>query len=530
MWPLHRILGLSSDAAGEPSSILTALSLVSLPILAVSFFHALWRLRRLEGDREGDEAAKASGWNLDKDMPGILWWFLWFGVVFVGILLLPLVGISVPNDILLLIAATAIFCLTGCLGQMSDLKIAHRENTCLLCFIFLDFHWFIGFILLDPLLAPSRFVIHPIWIVLVLVTGAIGSLIPGLLAVTDRQRARAMKIFLFISLAFAAWTVWEVCRPLGTSLEDLAAWVESEEPQLNRPLDWEDLTAVVEFLESSEYDPPRMESHGKKFHEGMAAWIAAEGKKGMVNFAILAAASRLGFMTDEERLFLRQGPTCRLLLEKDGPIGIPEVALTYVTVLVESDTLTLEQHDHLVVRLLAAWQEIDETTRIQEILALCDIADQLGVFEALSFSSDEIHARLTSMWVAPPAPGERRGWIESRDLGGFGDGSEIPETNATTWDTALALELIYRFGLPEGIDLRLVQRYLLEEIRRRSLWRSLDRRRVETILALEKLEASDLIPPDPSLKELLWGERLLLGAVLLAIVALFASWRAPRIE
>ncbi len=522
--------GLYAGAATAPSSSVTWLSYIALPLVGASFLAAIWMLRRLEGDRAGEEAALSGKWKLDRDWPAFWLWFIWFGLVFLCILVPPFAGITIPHDLLLLAAVPSTFFLISCLRRMSGAGTAHRENTSILCFFFLASHGYLGFMLIDMLLLPDRGVLHPRWIVLVLVSGAIACLLPSLKSAVDPRRARAARIFLFVTAVILATLIVDAFGTAGAPPEDLSAWVEKENPGLERPIDWEDLADAVEFLDAQGEERPPLDRLSETYHQGMTAWIESDGKKNRVNFAILAAAYRIGFVNDEEQAFLCGRTTSRRLLKHEGPLDLPEVYLPYVTALAQSETLTLEQHDHLVARLLEAWQQIGAESRIDNILALCRIAEQLGAMEAISFSTDDLHARLVRMWVAPPAPGERRGWLQRRDTGGFGDGSEVPELNATEWNTALAMKLIHCFGPPEKIDLGLVRSYL-EERAVSSLWDGgIKRRKVKTILAYEKLEASGLLPPDPSSMEILRGERLLLGALLLVIIAIYATRRSPRLE
>jgi hypothetical protein len=310
-----------------------------------------------------------------------------------------------------------------------------------------------------------------------------------------------------------------------------------------------------------------------------AAWSERHGQlelsdAGMPIVSLIGAA-RLGALPDDVWVTLRTDERAQSLLRHRGPLSHPIAVDLWIRALARSPgtpglkpepsseltedltteptselqregtrerirDLTPEQRDLLAEGLLGGWPRPDAPRALQDMERICDLLDEIERPIETDAQRASVHAALTDSW---------RGLDSQRPYaaGFVGDGvtpSSGPASEVLMVEpTHAAVVLMQRFGEPEGIAIDRVRAFLarmatpslVEVLAPRSLrYLTVQEHRYRAAVALHTLMDDARLRPDaserPSLARVILGERILLAAILLVALCLFATLRAHSDE
>jgi hypothetical protein len=230
---------------------------------------------------------------------------------------------------------------------------------------------------------------------------------------------------------------------------------------------------------------------------------------------LLAAGIELGFVGSEELAAL--AADARPLLREEGPIqGASLRERADLLALVRAGGLGEEERDVLARRLLASREAGAQPWRIQRFATVVALLDELGRTGLAGELRTEAHALLRECWVPPRLVTGRSSGFIARPW--------HPDSQAFVPHTHDAIDLMLRFGVPDGIDLVAVLRGLERDGRHGA--RTGPELGWEASLALAKLERGLL--PEPGPLGLVSANRVLLAILVLAGFCIAATLRAPR--
>jgi len=241
---------------------------------------------------------------------------------------------------------------------------------------------------------------------------------------------------------------------------------------------------------------------------------------------VWTAASQAGLMTSERWDTLAQRIDQKrkldIVLKATGPLWMPAYDEYEVAMLVATRAITHEQRETLASRIEAAWPELGSHDPLANVLLIVRLLDHLGLADRVDARRAEVHALLAQHWTGNlPTDLFQR-------AGGF-------TANPAKWKTShngsthAAVVLMARFGVPEGIDLRLLRAFL--RVESAAPWLGIPENAYLKGVAratLLRLEREVGIPPRSWL-EAVAGERMLIACVLLVLLCVLAIRSAPRV-
>lgn len=163
--------------------------------------------------------------------------------------------------------------------------------------------------------------------------------------------------------------------------------------------------------------------------------------------------------------------------------------------------------------LLASWPRPNDSARLEQALAVTMDLEALGRTDLIASLRAPAHALLRAQWIKPV-------WGRGRREGGFAFDKNESSYRAVE-STLFAVELMARFGVPEGIDLFDVEAFLRTEARKSPLSIPLfidDEGRFARAAPLRL--RSEIGMPARGMRGALLEYRLLIGALLIASLAL----------
>lgn len=238
---------------------------------------------------------------------------------------------------------------------------------------------------------------------------------------------------------------------------------------------------------------------------------------GKQNPYVLNVAARVGLLELRDVARIRKFDRGRSRLfharYADRPLGGTQDQQNWlVRVLALQGALSSEERDFLENRLHACINKVTSKTygALQDIHQVAELLDVIGRPMDVDARRPQVHEVLRDCYCPEPKHNEPGGFQTFR-LDQFRWGS--PEG---TW---YALRLMRRFGVPEGIDFVWVRSFL-----RVAATLPHDGRYVAQAA---QLELGALPVPPVTWRDYLRHERVLWAAILLVLLCLYATWRAP---
>ncbi len=270
------------------------------------------------------------------------------------------------------------------------------------------------------------------------------------------------------------------------------------------------------------------------YKEALWTWIDAERAKGPgegVNPLSLVEPGLLGLLRDEDYEALSDDYKQENLLVKSTALGDIRHSVTQIEIRARSKPLTPQETEWLVQRILKGVEPVGAFDCLEDLYLRWQVLVRLGRPEAALELASNIELSLMATW-APRLDGKQACFalgassLEPNEL------LEEPLRHLTfVWlpSTDMAMRLMMEFGVPEGVDLRLVHRYLAEEgmshgfrrVRGSHARAAAMRSRLESSIGLEGI-------PEPSLLQLLLSYRVFLAGLALSCFCVFVTLRAPK--
>lgn len=186
------------------------------------------------------------------------------------------------------------------------------------------------------------------------------------------------------------------------------------------------------------------------------------------------------------------------------------------------DPRTEESADETTARILRVVPALDDHGALEETVSCVRALERVGAEDKIKLLRSKARRLLEERFL------NDRGFGLFKKAGGFTDSLESRYPEAET--TRAAVELMCRFGVPEGVDLYLLRGYLRSEARAFSAFYDvMPESKADTRAALFRLE-NEIGMPERSWLAVLFAERLFIAAVLTVILALLAVWWSPPDE
>jgi|GEM_PF-3350640 len=496
-----------------------------LAILASAIFLlCLLRIKPLQWDPDREAEQKARKWGLNRE-PGFWLWCTWYFAAFVAILALPWLLARVPANLYLLAALPSMPFVVWTVGRLSRAGLAHRTLVGSVVAQWVFWHTFMLIMLAQETLYLDRGVLHPRWTVICLFGAYIICQVVTLRSARLGRERFAAGIGLFIGILFLGGPLYAGLLEKSASPSDLAAWVAKQDPSPEWTPHWAELAGVTEQIGLSGGEEPDLERPRQRFHDAMERWMQGGPDEDPVNPYILAAAARMGFLTDREAEFLSETRRARGLVEPERALFHPGQLLAYVTALEMTGRLRPDVRESLARRLPFEWERQWELGRMDadDMLEICRLAEKVDAGPMLSDFQGNVHTLLRRMWIDP----KNSEILGARHAGGFGAGFEPPEKSSGERYTWNAVELIARFGMPEGIDARALRLHLDGSNLPHGLFLRLFKTHVKREAALLRFASLEIPEAPLHPRDLIRSERLLLTALLLGLLCITVILRAP---
>ncbi len=294
---------------------------------------------------------------------------------------------------------------------------------------------------------------------------------------------------------------------------------------------WEELGLVTEALAAVGERVPSMPAVERELESVLARSIEDKlhvWREGVdAHPAVWTAALHAGLMTHDRWCALASRADEKRgldgLLKLSGPLRTPVYNEYQVAMLVATREISPEQRETLASHIEAAWPERGSHDPLANALLIVRLLDHLGFVERANARRADVHALLVEHWTGtmPLAVFLR--------MGGFTPNPERFKTSLAG-PTHAAAVLMARFGVPEGIDLRLVRAYL--RVESAAPWLGIPESaylKGVSRAALLRLERDIGIPPRSKFEAVV-GERVLIACALLVLLCVLAIRSAPRVS
>ena len=431
--PMLLVAGKKAGLKGAPA--LLAIPAVSLLVLGLSFAAALGSLARpLRGEARiaepGDDArhrqAVRAWWRAS-------WWkpVLGLGLIAGLLILLP----AEAAVILVLVSMVALVAILEGLrraGYGSRAVIAGR------CCGFL--------ITLGAMVMPLESLLIPGWTPFAISASLLGGgVLCGLFAVRGASTALrplwgSRALFLLPVLMFMVWPMLITSAGRG----DLVAWVESfEDAELNSAR-WDDWSLVASWLERDPAAPPLdLAGPTEVLH------AALDRGEDASPFTLLSAA-RLGLLRDGDWRARVDRIHIPSLIGRDGRLPFFEQACLKIRALQATRDLDGAERALLARRVMLSLPREADHEAIHAIWLGCESLDLLGCGHLADELAEDVRSLLLEMWRGRHRrEAASAGFVTSPETVGKRHLADFFQHEATFE----AVDLMIRFGVPEGLDL-----------------------------------------------------------------------------
>lgn len=281
---------------------------------------------------------------------------------------------------------------------------------------------------------------------------------------------------------------------------------------------WSEAGATIEVLRAVGAESPDLD-HVRDAVQGSIA----RGED--LHPIVITVAARMGVIDREHWRLLAERKSeryrCDQLLTARGPFLTPWYSEASLAMLLATRELNESERVHLLERVEASWPDIrDNKGNDLEAVSSCLHAfDLLGRPELADQRRADVHEVLRRHWVS----GERAGAFDV--VGGF---TSFPEMFSTSFadQTWTGTWLMWRMGVPEGIDLRLLRAHVHAKSLAFGLlaepWASLFQFERASLAMLER----GIGLPPRGWFAALFGERLLITTLLIVALCFVAIAKA----
>ncbi len=340
---------------------------------------------------------------------------------------------------------------------------------------------------------------------------SMAAMLIGLGIVSWRTVSHRRKLFYLV----VAVGVVNVLGFTFASGESLRRQVDRMEVEATEPEEWLRAAAVARALDAVGEARPAASALRGSFQAMLA-------DPGSIPTATWASAADLGLLTDAD-WSLAAGWKSDSLSSTGiaGAIDDPEGAFA-VRAAWRSRSLDGSVLERLIEARERCWPAVGDPGGLVKAVRVMHTFDRLGQSDFVDAQSERVHELLLRHFVTPARA--------SFPVGSSGGFTSAPgrTRSCTAVDTFAAVELMHRFGVPEGIDIRRVQAYLRREARNSFLFfEPYASRPMEARAGLLVLREGIGIPRRTLVAAVL-GERFFFATLMLVLLGLLAVHWAPH--
>lgn len=307
-----------------------------------------------------------------------------------------------------------------------------------------------------------------------------------------------------------------VTRSSPSSLRTQLVELELEPQDLAR---WDDAAAIHGALRAVGAWVPDLEDARERVMRAMRS-----GQN--LHPTVLTAAWQMGLVDAADWRAYGEGQQVAHTLDRlrsRGQLSPTPYYQYVVPMLLAVRELTPEERERVTQAVLVSWPEAGTHGALEHALACVNKLDALGREDLVARQRERALALLRDHWIS----GEGAGMYAK--VGGF---TSDPVKFVTSFDdqTLYGIELLARFGVPEGIDLWLLRSYLRRESHGQPLFlEPFPELKAMSRAALLRLREEIGLPQRTWLASLL-AERVLLATLLIVLLCLVAIRLAPPAE
>ncbi|MCA8943035.1 MAG: hypothetical protein KDB80_10785, partial [Planctomycetes bacterium] len=245
----------------------------------------------------------------------------------------------------------------------------------------------------------------------------------------------------------------------------------------------------------------------------------------------LAPLERFGWFRDVDYAAFRDDYFETQDVHRDKPLHFLDQAAFRIAVHDRLVGFDDEERSRTAQRALAGLPGEPKFEVLRDIVAVLDIFETLGLDELGDELRPFVHRALLAVWTG--RPGARSACFAPGPDSIDRDENGVPNEKRLTFvwldSTDMAIRLLARFGVPDGVDLRALDRYLAEMSQRYGM----SNPRGDHVLAAAARSRVHALPEWPgdtpvSVGGLILDYRLVIGALLTVALCLLVTSRAPR--
>lgn len=459
------------------------------------------------------------------------WWReRWRSTLVVGALI-AFVAFEAPIEAVMIVLGVSMLCLVGIVGALARNGFATRREIGGRCTYALGFIALMGSQFSDVAAQVADVERDSIFAgMLVLASGA---LIVAALSMfrTDAPRRRRGVQPGIGGVWFALFTLVFVCGErywLGQREVTTEVAVQALERATPRwDFDADEIEGAVIHLRAAGVALSDLDAVAESFRAYLDAEFAA-GRE--VSPYDAAAIERLGFFRESDYEAFRDDTFAKFTIHGDMGLHFLQQAAFRIAIHDRLESLTEQQRSSLAQRAVEQLDDLHAHDVLKNVVTVIQILERVGHEDRVETVRDFARDALLATWAA--APGDWAGCFAPGYASIDRDEDGVPDEPSHTfvWLPAndMAMRLLARFGVPDGIDLEALDRYLTEQSRHYG--RTPDGRHVLAAAIRSHLHATPewQALPSPSAWQKLVDMRLLFGAGLMVLFCVVVTSRAPR--
>ncbi|MDF1839260.1 MAG: hypothetical protein P1V35_15435 [Planctomycetota bacterium] len=299
----------------------------------------------------------------------------------------------------------------------------------------------------------------------------------------------------------------------------------------SRPFNAGSLGGPAWYLGTDGGQAPNLRELEKSLHEWIDLNPPSEDGKAGVNYLSLLDVAYLGLLRDDDLRLFRKDYSQRMLLESDKPLRSPRHDVMQILLRQLEDPLTESEADWVSGRVLRGAKEFPRYNGAEDLYFRMMILESLGKYDEVEELRDKAHAQLTGTWTVQ-LDGTRGCFVAGLET--LEPSELVPEPRRRLYSgwmpsSDYSFRLMIRFGVPEGVDLALFDKYLAEiamKYRTSDMYANHAKAAAMRSL-LHSIHEWEEVPPPTTLEK--WSRyRLVLAVLVLSLFCVFVTMRTPK--
>lgn len=512
----------AKKAAWKAATGLALLPAAIVVMLVVTFFYSLHGATVRGAQADGRRKARAEV---------RAWWRRNAKHVVVAFAALVAIGIFAPAGVVLLFFGVSMLVLVGVIGALARAGFATRREVGDQCAAFLlvlvPYAFMISSLseLGGLLLGGSGFEGHASSSVMFVT--ALGAAVCAVVGhgVRSTRSLQALGLVVFAVL----YGVVDLTL-LGRHRADRAYAVRTVEEwrDFGSPARWGDLAGTIVHLRAAGVDALDVSTPIASFRRHAEAVRAAGAE---INPLQVRELEAVGFFRAEDYRMFEHAYWVRYEVDGERPLTYAAFDAFRLIVHGHLQGYSDDERARLAARVVAGVEEPTEYRALADLVLRTRMLEYLGYPDRCDELRDAVAAALRATWTGWP------GAYEACFAPGYDsverDGRGVPEPDRLTFvwldSTDFGVRLLARYGVPDGIDLRALDRYLRRQSLYYGLWQGADER---AALAAAMREHLRVLPGWSAELEVGLLDRarelqLVLGGLLLSVLCVAVTLRTP---